>query len=164
MYIRNPETKEWEEVFLPPTGDTLPVGSIVDYDGNVVPTNYEQVEDPNEYSTNEVKTNKTWLGKPVYRKLFKFDSINNNTSTVILHGITDLEYVVTIRGIGRTSSNQQYPIPFVGNDLMFSGTTLALRATSTEIVMASEIGGTTDLTQHSAYVIMEYTKTTDEEV
>ena len=40
MYIRNPETNEWEEVLLPPTGDTLPVGSISAYSGENIPTNW----------------------------------------------------------------------------------------------------------------------------
>lgn len=40
MYIRNPETNEWEEVLLPPTGDTLPVGSISAYGGENIPTNW----------------------------------------------------------------------------------------------------------------------------
>lgn len=40
MYIRNPDTNEWEEVLLPPTGDTLPVGSISAYGGENIPTNW----------------------------------------------------------------------------------------------------------------------------
>lgn len=40
MYIRNPETNEWEEVFLPPTGDTFPVGSVSAYAGENIPTNW----------------------------------------------------------------------------------------------------------------------------
>lgn len=40
MYIRNPETYEWEEAFLPPTGDTLPIGSISAYGGENIPTNW----------------------------------------------------------------------------------------------------------------------------
>jgi microcystin-dependent protein len=40
MYIRNPDTNKWEEVFLPPTGDTLPVGSISAYGGEKIPTNW----------------------------------------------------------------------------------------------------------------------------
>lgn len=40
MFIRNPETKQWEEVFLPPTGDTFPVGSVSAYAGETVPTNW----------------------------------------------------------------------------------------------------------------------------
>ena len=40
MFIRNPETKQWEEVFLPPTGDTFPVGSVSAYAGENIPTNW----------------------------------------------------------------------------------------------------------------------------
>lgn len=163
MMIRNPETNEWEAVYLPPTGDTLPIGSEVEFDGDTVPTGWKEVQNPDEYSTNEVKTNKTWLGKPVYRKVYYLSSLKNNDITAIQHGIPDLGDVMTIRGIGRSSADQQYPIPFVGNDAMFSGTTFTLRVTLTEIVIANKVGGTTDLTQHSAYIIMEYTKTNDVE-
>lgn len=34
---------------LPPTGDTLPIGSIIYFDGDTVPTNYELVDDSGEY-------------------------------------------------------------------------------------------------------------------
>lgn len=40
MYIRNPETNVWEEVFLPPTGDTYPIGMYGYFAGNNVPTNW----------------------------------------------------------------------------------------------------------------------------
>ena len=40
MYIRNPDTNVWEEVFLPSTGDTLPIGSITAYGGENIPTNW----------------------------------------------------------------------------------------------------------------------------
>nr|DAH18355.1 MAG TPA: tail collar domain [Caudoviricetes sp.] len=40
MYIRNPETNVWEEVFLPPTGDTYPIGMYGYFAGNNAPTNW----------------------------------------------------------------------------------------------------------------------------
>lgn len=40
MYIRNPETNEWEEVFLPPTGDTYPIGMYGWFAGEKAPTNW----------------------------------------------------------------------------------------------------------------------------
>lgn len=40
MMIRNPETSEWESVYLPPTGDTFPVGSVSAYAGENIPTNW----------------------------------------------------------------------------------------------------------------------------
>jgi len=55
------------------TGDTLPIGTIVEYDGDTVPSGYEEIEDFDKYSTNEVKTNKIWIdGKPIYRKVVIF--------------------------------------------------------------------------------------------
>lgn len=163
MMIRNPETNEWESVYLPPSGDTLPIGSEVEFDGDKVPTGWKEVQNPDEYSENEIKTNKIWFGKSVYRKLYKINALKSNDITVIQHGIDDLEDVVEIRAIGRSSADQQYPIPFVGNEAMFSGTTLTIRATLTEIVIANKADGTTDLSKHSATIIMEYTKSTDEE-
>lgn len=40
MYIRNPETNVWEEVFLPPTGDTYPIGMYGYFAGDNAPTNW----------------------------------------------------------------------------------------------------------------------------
>ena len=40
MYIRNPETQEWEPVYLPPTGDTLPIGMYGWFAGEKVPTGW----------------------------------------------------------------------------------------------------------------------------
>lgn len=52
--------------------DSMPVGTIVDYDGDIseIPVGWEETNDPEIYSTAEVKTNKTWInGKPIYRKV-----------------------------------------------------------------------------------------------
>ena len=48
---------EWKELNVK-VSDTLPIGSIVEYDGDTVPIGYEEV---NSYSTNEVKTGDTWI-------------------------------------------------------------------------------------------------------
>lgn len=39
------EQGKWQELYLPPTGDTLPIGTVVDYDGDEVPYGYEKVDD-----------------------------------------------------------------------------------------------------------------------
>ena len=159
MYIRNSETKQWEEVVLPPTGDTLPVGTIVDYDGDVVPTNYEKVDDPNQYSTDEVETEKTWIdGKPIYRKVIDFGALPNAGFKNVAHNIEGLDSVICLRGIGKTTTtNNFYPIPFVGNGAMFNNATATMRINATEVTIAT----TTDVTSHTAYVILEYTKSAD---
>lgn len=38
-----------QEIYLPPTGDTLPIGSVIEYTGDTVPTNWELVEDTGTY-------------------------------------------------------------------------------------------------------------------
>lgn len=39
------ENGQWQDIILEPSGDTLPIGSIVDYDGEEVPYGYEKVEE-----------------------------------------------------------------------------------------------------------------------
>ena len=53
-------------------GDTLPIDTVVEYEGSTVPTGFELVED---YSTDEIDTNKTWIdGKKIYRKVLHITS------------------------------------------------------------------------------------------
>lgn len=40
MMIRNPETNEWESVYLPPTGDTYPIGAYAFIAGEKAPTGW----------------------------------------------------------------------------------------------------------------------------
>lgn len=40
MMIRNPETNEWESVYLPPSGDTYPIGAYAFIAGEQAPTNW----------------------------------------------------------------------------------------------------------------------------
>lgn len=40
MMIRNPQTNEWEPVYLPPTGDTFPIGAYAFIAGEQTPTNW----------------------------------------------------------------------------------------------------------------------------
>lgn len=58
MQIRNPITNEWEEVFLPPTGDTLPIGSVSAYAGDNIPTNW-------------LKCNGAKVSRTEYQELFE---------------------------------------------------------------------------------------------
>ena len=40
MMIRNPQTNEWEPVYLPPTGDTYPIGAYAFIAGEKAPTGW----------------------------------------------------------------------------------------------------------------------------
>lgn len=109
------------------------------------------------YSTNEVKTNKVWIdGKPIYRIVINMGDIPSNSSKIINHNIKNIDFVTSVSGLGVTSTNH-YNIPFSPNEAMFSGLSVSMRASSTEIsVSASKV-----VSGHTIYGIMEYTKTTD---
>lgn len=129
MFIRNPETKEWEEVFLPPTGDTLPVGSIVDYDGDVVPTNYEKVEDTDIITNgNPVKCGYKIDGKDVYVKRIQSGNLGDNTSTTIPTNLTN----VTIIEVTGNANNGSTYIGLAGyNDEVYYNTSNIMWNTKT---------------------------------
>lgn len=42
---KDPSTGTWKKEYAMPIGDTLPIGSEVDYDGLVVPYGWEQIDD-----------------------------------------------------------------------------------------------------------------------
>lgn len=70
--------------------DTLPVGTEVDYDGETVPSGWTEVDDPNTYSTDEIRIG-TWFGKPLYRKsIVKTSQAINNNTTISL-GVQNAE-------------------------------------------------------------------------
>lgn len=58
-------------------GDSLPMGSVIEYDGDLAPEGYEEVEDKGIiYTTDETRIG-TWVdGKPLYRKVMQVNGIN----------------------------------------------------------------------------------------
>lgn len=151
------ENGKWQELYLPPTGDTLPIGTVVDYDGDVVPYGYEKVDDPNVYSTEEVKTNKVWIdGKPVYRKVINDTTNRAIGSYNIPHGITNLDTLV------------------YKSVTMYQNSTIAFDGSATSALSSSENTGSylngADISIRTSWeiiktiIILEYTKTTDEVV
>lgn len=70
-------------------GETLPVGSEIDFDGQVseIPTGWEQVDDVPVYSTTETICG-TWIdGSEVYKKVVNMGNLANNSSKSVAHGI-----------------------------------------------------------------------------
>ena len=61
--IRDGETIDYD--IMGSGGEVLPVGTIVDYDGEEVPAGYEEVSDPNVYSTEEKVIGK-WIDRETY--------------------------------------------------------------------------------------------------
>ena len=112
----------------------------------------------NIYSTDEINTGKLWIdGKPIYRKIIDFGSLPNATSKSVAHNINNLGFVINVSGtVYHTTVITYYPIPlqYKGNDSNYN---VEIYVNNTNIVMNSN----TDRSFYSAYVILEYTKTTD---
>ena len=71
-------------------GDTLPINSIVEYDGDTVPVGYEEVADENTYSREEQVIG-TWIdGKPLYRKVIECGAMTG-TELYVSHKITNFD-------------------------------------------------------------------------
>jgi hypothetical protein len=69
---------------------SVPAGSIVQYDGDTIPTGYEEVNGFDNYSTTEQRIG-TWIdGKPIYRKTFEINGAGSNVSDDILASL-DIE-------------------------------------------------------------------------
>lgn len=93
-------------------GDTLPMGTILDYDGTVVPSGFEEVTDFNVYTTDEIKTNKIWIdGRPIYRKVI-YDTTNRAVGNYsIPSGISNLKELIKFEVL----NYQTEDIIFMGN-------------------------------------------------
>lgn len=142
-------------------GETLPVGSEIDFDGTSadIPTGWEETTDPESYSTDEVKTNKTWVnGKPIYRKVLVIpkSSIPGTGNRDYAHGINNVDEWTEVTGKVYRSTGVANPIPWsttstwatIFND--FTGTNIG-------ISLGSDIYNNAT----SMKIILEYTKTTD---
>lgn len=99
------------------------------------------------YSTDEVDTGMKYGDKTIYRKIFEIESMPNNTSVQIPHGIENLDVCMHLYGIMQTTQGQAgQPIPY-GNGLL-------LRYNWTVIVIQTS----SDFSGNSGIVVIEYTK------
>ena len=145
------------------TKDSLPVGTIVDYDGNTVPDGYEEVEDTNNiYSTEEVIVGK-WFGKPLYRKCFQLNIESSKNTTDFVHGIANIEeYTSNCKGIIKRTENRAIPIPFTYPDDIQWSTGIELNRDSVGVDVGSKLREQLDTSSnYNCIVVLEYTKTTD---
>ena len=86
-------------------GDAVPIYSIFDYDGDTVPTGYEQVDS---YSTTEVKTGDTWIdGRPIYRKVVARNETISNGTTISTSGLS-INEIIKIKSINKDTNNYYF--------------------------------------------------------
>lgn len=103
------------------------------------------------YSTSEIATNKKWInGKTIYRKVIDWGVLKNTATSTIPHGITGIDWVVTIYGSTYSSSQDfRFPLPFSSSSQIY------LWADSTNIKIQTTMDRTS-FTQ--TQIIIEYTK------
>lgn len=81
------------------SGDTLPIGTIVEFDGNTIPDGYEEVEDKGEIYSTEEQVIGTWIdGRPLYRKTVFYEaetsSQNLGVEIGVSHDISDVDFIM----------------------------------------------------------------------
>lgn len=131
--------------------DSLPVGSIVKYDGDTVPFGYEEVPDPDDYSTQEKVIGTYEDGKPIYQKTFT--GTYNNGATLL----SNVDKMLRVEGQVRISDMLRL-IPYfeLYNSKNYIGTVQNYQNKITTRFEEASVG-------KSAYmdVTIRWTKTTD---
>ena len=154
--------KEWKDL---PSKDTPILAADLNNIENQLQTNTNDINALNTYSTSEQRIG-TWIdGKPIYRQVIKvtsIDSANNNYDVAI--SISNLNEIVNIGGVIKiTSTNTYKPITVIYTDnsnAINSHYSFSVYAITNSYISLS-YGGWWKTTFDKAYIILEYTKTTD---
>ena len=148
-YTMAPVVNGEKKQMIVKVGDTLPIGTEVDYDGSVVPDGWEVVDDPNTYSTNETRIG-TWIdGKPIYRKVVDF-TISSTWQDV--GTFSNVNFFTKIQLVRKTGGNA-YPYYHDSDNYCYAYIT----TTKTKMIVASS----SNENGNAGSLIVEYTKTTD---
>lgn len=132
----------------------IPTNAVIGYDGNTIPSGYEEVDGPNDYSTSEKVIGKWIDGKPLYRKVINFGSLPDTSDKDVAHNISNIGDLVNITGMTWNSNKFFHPLPFSAN----STNQIRLEASLSNVKITTYSSWTAYTT---TYVILEYTKTTD---
>ena len=137
--------------------DEMPVGSVIDYEGDEVPEGWEEAGS-DDYSTEEKFTGKYWIdGKRIYRKVVSVSNKEISSAASISTGITNLNELISLNGIyTNISGGTKTPYPLTQN----TGTILNC------VYYQGNIGFVGNETYSMATdrihtFILEYTKTTE---
>lgn len=108
------------------------------------------------YSTSEVDTGFTWInGKHIYKKTINFGALPNATKKEVVHGISNLDYVIKIEGTCFRSSDK---VTFqIGNA---PNPTTSIENAITIVVYPNNVEITTGVNRSAfnAYITLYYTK------
>lgn len=108
-----------------------------------------------EYTTGE-EARGWWIdGKVIYRKTVEFGALPNATSKSVAHGISDIDKIVKIEGIARTSAGRTLLLPWVNIATHEHG--ISLEANLTYVIINTGY----NRSDYTGYITLYYTKTTD---
>ena len=133
--------------------ETLPVGTVVTFDGTEIPEGWEEIDDANEFSMTE-KVIGTWIdGKPLYRKTVTFTPTDTNQNNYV-HNISNVNRIWVDDGNSFLAINNiSLPVNYSrGADYLYT------HANSDNVTMKISANGWLN---YPAYVTLKYTKTTD---
>ena len=139
--------------------------ALIEFQNNTSPylnaenlnNNFNYLDEKNNYSTNEIVVGKWINNKPLYRKVVNIGNLPNATTKSVSTGISNLDYVTKLYGIANASNgfitlNDTYPGDATYDTRLFYNKTNG----TIDIITAF------DRSSYSGYVVVEYTKTTDE--
>jgi hypothetical protein len=106
------------------------------------------------YSTEEHIVGEWIDGSKIYEKTINFGALPNNTYKYVEHNISNLASVVNVTGVGIDGTNS-IPILFCWTDTINS--VVAVYVDGNNIV----VGAGMDRSSYTAYITIQYTKTTD---
>ena len=158
--IENIEISGGGSIVESSTVDTLPIGSVVMFNGDEIPDGYIELEDylPT-YSTEEQRIG-TWIdGKPLYRKVLSLLSPNSKTLQTIDTGVTGIERFIKIEAsidTGLSASGVLFANYYLGSSSNFY-----VRGYGDKV---QSFTSESPMLQKDMIIIIEYTKTTDERV
>lgn len=135
-------------------GDSLPIGTIVEYDGIEIPDGFVEVQGGDggdNYSYDEIKIG-TWVdGKPLYRKVIKLNGAERGRTLSYNISSLNIDRCTLIRGFEYSSS-----LVHVGLDFYNAGQNNFAHLSNSSTIMYK-----VDWDCNELYFILEYTKTTD---
>jgi hypothetical protein len=152
-----------DKQYLNQNADIPATNKVQDTDMNeikaVVNNNATILQGNTTYSLIETDTGKTWInGKPIYRKVIDFGTLPNNDTKEINPNIQNFERLTEpIKGFTyNTSNSESFPLPFSSVTDIIYNIDLLITGEGTIRVRTK-----VDRSTISAYIIIEYTKTTD---
>lgn len=158
-YLDENENAIWKEREVENSGggDTLPIGTIVDYNGTTVPDGYEQVDDPNSYSTNEVEIG-TWIdGSKIYRKTIIINSVGTAGTWTLDTGVKFGVLVNLYGSFLRDSDHNFFPVNAPRTTITsIIATTTGYDTSTQHNTLYFDVGS--DRSNLHGWVIIEYTK------